>query len=202
MARARAYRHAIRCRVAAPIGCPKTDTREVNSCTSAAIASESTRHTPRSRASRSESSGRVATIDASTIALDEMWTYWGARKAEKRNELWGWTAAVEERNGSKWIDFEVGAETMPHSCALLERLPDTERYETDAYGVYGTLLVNKHVIGKYGAVNRIEVLHSTLRRKLKRLARRTKGCAKSVDMPVNPLALVFCDKLKLNATHH
>ena len=36
---------------------------------------------------------------------------------------------------------------------LLERLPDAERYETDAYGVYGTLPVNKHVVGKYGAVN-------------------------------------------------
>ena len=94
------------------------------------------------------------------------------------------------------------AETKPLSCALLECLPDTERYDADAYGVYGTLLVNKHVIGKYGAVNRIEVLHSTLHRKLKRLARRTKGCAKSVAMPVNPLALVFCAKLKLNATHH
>ena len=109
---------------------------------------------------------------------------------------------MEERNGSKWIDFEVGAETMPHSCALLERLPDTERYETDAYGVYGTLPVNKHVVGKRGAVNWNEGLHSMLRGKLNRLAHRAKGCAKSVAMPVNLLALVFCAKLKLNATHH
>ena len=29
------------------------------------------------------------------------------------------------------------AETKPLSCALLKRLPDAERYETDAYGVYG-----------------------------------------------------------------
>ena len=36
---------------------------------------------------------------------------------------------------------------------LLERLPDAEHHDTDAYGVYGTLLVNKHVVGKYGEVN-------------------------------------------------
>ena len=36
---------------------------------------------------------------------------------------------------------------------LLDRLPDAARYETDAYGVYGALLVNKHMVGKYGAVN-------------------------------------------------
>ena len=41
-----------------------------------------------------------------------------------------------------------------------------------------------------------------LRGKLNRVALRTKDCAKSVDMTVNPPALVFCDKLKLNATHH
>ena len=85
---------------------------------------------------------------------------------------------------------------------LLERLPDAERYETDAYGVYGTLPVNKHAVGKCGAVNWTEGLHSMLRGKLNRLLRRTKGCAKSVEMPVNLLALVSCAKLKHNATQH
>ena len=60
--------------------------------------------------------------------------------------------------------------------------------------------VNKHVVGKCGAVNWNEGLHSMLRGKLNRLARRTNGCAKSVDMLVNLLALVFCAKLKLNTT--
>lgn len=41
-----------------------------------------------------------------------------------------------------------------------------------------------------------------LRVKLDRLARRTKGCAKSVEMPVNLLAPVFCGSIKLNATHN
>ena len=147
-------------------------------------------------------SGRVATIVASTIALDEMWTYLGARVGEKRNDLWVWTAVVEERDGSRWMDFEVGGRDESTFLRLLERLPDAERYETDAYEVYGALPVNKHVVGKCGAVNWNEGLHSMLRWKLNRLALRTKGCAKSVDMLVNLLALAFCAKLKLNTTQH
>ena len=38
------------------------------------------------------------------------------------------------------------------------------------------------------------------RGKLSGLAHRTKGCAKSVEMQVNLLALVFFDNIKLNAT--
>ena len=74
---------------------------------------------------------------------------------------------------------------------LLERLSDAERYDLDAYGVYGTLPIKKHVhvVGKYGAVNRNGGLHSMLSGKLNRLVRWTKGCAKSVDMSVNLLAL-------------
>lgn len=49
--------------------------------------------------------------------------------------------------------FKWAAETKATFVRLLERLPDAERYETDAYGVYGMLPVNEHVVGKYGAVN-------------------------------------------------
>ena len=100
------------------------------------------------------------------------------------------------------MDFEVGGRDESTFLCLLERLPDAERYETDAYGVYGTLLVNKHVVGKYGTVNWNEGLRLMLRGKLNRLVRRTKGCAKSAEMLVSLLALVFCAKLKLNATHY
>ena len=61
----------------------------------------------------------------------------GTREAEKRNALWVWTAVVEERDGSMWIDFEVGDRDEASFLRLLERLPDAQRYETDAYGVYG-----------------------------------------------------------------
>lgn len=83
---------------------------------------------------------------------------------------------------------------------LLESRPDAERYETDGYSVYEWLPRNKYVAGKYGAVNWNDGLHSMLRGKLNRLARRTKGCTKSVDMLVNLLALAFCAKIKLNTT--
>ena len=109
---------------------------------------------------------------------------------------------MEERDRSRWIDFEVGSRDDATFMRLLERLPDAERYETDSYGVYRALPVNKHVVGKYGAVDWNDGLHSMLRGKLNRLAHRTKGYTKSVDMLMNLLALVCCDKLKLNITHH
>ena len=109
---------------------------------------------------------------------------------------------VEGHDVSRWIDFEVGGRDEAAFLRLLERLPDAERRETDAYGVYGTLPVNKHVVGKYGAVNWNEGLNSMLHGKLNWLVRPTKGYTKSVDMLVNLLALVFCAKLKLNTTQH
>ena len=145
-------------------------------------------------------SGRVATIAASTTVLDEMWIYTGARCREKCNSAWAWAAVVEEHDGVRLMDFEVGGRDERAFMRLLERLPDAERYETDAYGVYGTLPVNKHVVGKYGAVNWNEGLHSMLRGKSNRLVRRTKGCTKRVGMPVNLSDLVFCDNINLNTT--
>ena len=79
-------------------------------------------------------SGRVSTIVASTIALDEMWTYLGARKAEKRNGLRVWTAVVEERDGSRWMDFEAGGRDEATFLRLLERLPATRPTPTECMG--------------------------------------------------------------------
>ena len=53
--------------------------------------------------------------------------------------------------------------------------------ETDAYRVYW-LPRDRHAIGKGGAANRNEGLHSKLRSKLNRLALRPKGYTKSVEM--------------------
>ena len=96
--------------------------------------------------------------------------------------------------------LEVSSRDEATFMRLLERLPDAERYEADAYGVYGTLPVNKHVVGKYGAVSWHDRQRTMLRGKLNRLVRRTKGCAKIVEMSANPLAPVFARKLKLNTT--
>ena len=64
-------------------------------------------------------SGRAAPIVASTIALDEMWTYLGARLEEKKSamtcgygRLW-WKSATAA--GGWTLRWEAG--TKPHSCA-------------------------------------------------------------------------------------
>ena len=75
--------------------------------------------------------------------------------------------------------YEVGGRGVAAFSRLFDRLPGADRYETDAYGVYEWLPRDRHVIGKGGAVNRNEGLHSKLRSKLNRLARRTKGCARA-----------------------
>ena len=61
----------------------------------------------------------------------------------------------------------------------------------DAYPVYEWLSSDWHVIGKGGAVNRMRDWCSKLRSKLNKLAKRTKGNAKSVDMLKHMLAIVF-----------
>ncbi len=97
---------------------------------------------------------------------------------------------VEEKDGSRWLDFEVGDRSEKPLLRRYERLPEAERYCSDGYAVYGWLPTNRHEVGKYGPVNWNEGLHSWLRGKLNRLVRRTKGYTKSVAMLVYSLALV------------
>ena len=84
-------------------------------------------------------------------------------------------------------------------CALYERLPDAERYESDGYRVYEWLPHNKHVAGKGRRSEPERGIAFDAARQVERLAARAEGHTKSVEMPVNPLAPVFAHKLKLNA---
>ena len=135
---------------------------------------------------------------ARVISFDEMWTpvqaggrlYVGARRRGKRRDMWVWTAVIEEWDGRRWVDFEVGDRTEATFLKLYNRLPEAEQYHTDGYRVYGWLPANRHVTGKGGAVNRNEGLHSVWRSKLNRLHRRTKGYSKSAIMLRNSIALV------------
>ncbi len=136
-------------------------------------------------------SGRPGSVRASIVAFDEMWTYLGIRRGERSQDLWIWTAVVEERDGVRWRMYEVGGRDLSAFSRLLDRLPGADRYETDAYPVYEWLPRDRHVIGKGGAVNWNEGLHSKLRSKLNRLVRRTKGYTKSVEMLKHMLAIVF-----------
>lgn len=128
---------------------------------------------------------------ARVISFDEMWTYVGARRGEKRRDAWIWTAVVEEADGRRWGCFEVGDRSEETFSRLLERLPEASRYRSDDYVVYGLLPRGRHVPGKGGEVNRNEGTHSRLRDRLRRLQRKTKGYSKSVAMLRDSIALVY-----------
>ena len=125
------------------------------------------------------------------ISFDEMWTYEGARRPGLRRSVWVWTAVVEEKDGRRWMDFEVGDRGYETFVRLYRRLPEAERYRSDPYQVYEWLPSERHVVGKGSEVNRNEGLHSMLRSKLNRLVRRTKGYTKSLDMLSGPLCMVW-----------
>ena len=133
---------------------------------------------------------------ARVIALDEMWIYVGARRKGLRREARVWTAVIQEADGSRWVDFEVGDRSAATFLRLYDRLPEAERYRSDHYQVYDWLPRNRHVAGKGGAVNWNEGTHSRLQDKLKRLQRKTKGYSKSVAMLRGSIALV-CLRLNL-----
>ena len=89
------------------------------------------------------------------------------------------------------MDYEVGGRDEATFLRLYERLPGVKKYRSDDYNVYKWLPQDKHKVGKGGEVNRNEGLHSMLRVKLNRLARKTKGYSKSVEMLTGSLALVW-----------
>ena len=82
------------------------------------------------------------------ISFDEMWSYVEARRQGKRQECWVWTAVVVEPDGRRWVDFKVGDRSEATFFRLYERLPEAERYRTDAYQVYRWLPSNRHEVGK------------------------------------------------------
>lgn len=129
------------------------------------------------------------------ISFDEMWTYVGIRRGKRRRSVWIWTAVVEEADGSRWRDFEVGDRGAATLMRLYRRLPDAELYMSDSYGAYRLILPRaRHVVGKYGEVNWNEGLHSELRSKLNRLVRSTKGYSKSVEMLIGSLCMIWLGK--------
>ena len=67
------------------------------------------------------------------LSFDEMRSYVGARHGEKRREAWIWTSVVEEADGRNRGCFEVG----DRNEETFSRLPETERYRSDDYVVYG-----------------------------------------------------------------
>ena len=111
-------------------------------------------------------SGQRARVGGSrrgSSAFDEMWSYVWSRRKGNRREVWVWTAVVVEADGSRWVDFEVGDRSAETFLRLYARLPEAEKYRSDAYQVYDWLPANRHVVGKGGEVNWNEGLHSRWR---------------------------------------
>ena len=129
--------------------------------------------------------------EVKTISFDEMWTYLGVRRGKKRRSARIWTAVVEERDGSRWADFEVGYRDAATFLRLLRRLPKASLYRSDHYKAYSVLPLIRHIKGKGSEVNRNEGLHSKLRVRLNRLVRQTHGYSKRLYMPVGSLAMVW-----------
>ena len=123
------------------------------------------------------------------LALDEMWTYAGVRRGEKRQSAWIWTAAWEEEDGSRRADFEVGDRSEAAFLRMYEGLPEARRYYSGGYEVYGWLPCGRHEAGKGGPVNWNGGLHSRLRSGLNRLVRDMKGYSKSPLMLAGSVAL-------------
>ena len=110
-----------------------------------------------------------------------------------------WTAVAREAGGSRWADFEVGDRSEEPFLRLHERLPEAGLYRSDAYQVYLGWFPPGAARGRKGGSGELERracpresggLHSAWRSKLDRLIRRTKGCAKSLEMLVYSPALV------------
>ena len=73
---------------------------------------------------------------AATAACDELWTYRGVRRGERRESWWIWTAVVAEKDGRRWVDFEVGDRSESTFLRLYDRLPEAAVYCSDRYAVY------------------------------------------------------------------
>ena len=65
--------------------------------------------------------GRAVRQAAVVVSCDEMWTCRGARRGEKREDCWAWTAVAREASGGPWVDFEVGDRSegpFPMKCCI------------------------------------------------------------------------------------
>ena len=94
------------------------------------------------------------TPQAKTVSYDEMWTCSGVRRGKKRWSVWIWTAVVEEWDGRRRADFEVGRRDAATFLRLLRRLPKAAKYRSDRYEAYSVPPLILHVKGKGSEVNR------------------------------------------------
>ena len=65
-----------------------------------------------------------------------MWTYVKVRRGGKRKSVWIWTAVVEQEDGRRWMDYEMGMRDEATFLRIYERVVEAGKYRSDAYKVY------------------------------------------------------------------
>ena len=111
--------------------------------------------------------------------LDDMWSYVGKKKAPR----WLWHA-IDHQTG-KVLAYVFGRrqDAVLRELKQLLKPFGINRFYTDHWGAYARQLkVARHFPGKR-QTQRIERKHLTRRTRIKRLARKTIGFSKSVQMP-------------------
>ena len=119
---------------------------------------------------------------AAVVACAEMWTYQQAKHGDKRQDMWIWTAVMQETDGRRLMDFEVSDRSENTFERRYARFLAAQQYCSDRYALYAGRFPHTAIrSGKGGPLNRNEGLHSVLRSQLHRLMRRTKGHTKSIE---------------------
>ena len=80
-------------------------------------------------------------------ACDELWTYRGVQRRERRESWWVWTAVVTEKDGQHWVDLAVGNRSENTFLRLYDRLPEAAVYCSDRYAVYHWFSQDRHCAG-------------------------------------------------------
>ena len=123
---------------------------------------------------------------------------WLREPSAQRIESTAWqrpAAVIEETDGRRGADFEVGDRSENTFERLYARLPEAQQYCSARDAVYAAWFpTDCHKIGRGGSVNWNEGLHSVLRSQLNRLARRTKESDKSIGILVYSVVLV-CQRM-------
>ena len=112
---------------------------------------------------------------------------WADVRASGGNSVWIWTA--EQR--AVVAGLCGGRTGYGDFLALVGPVASSGQIQRHRYAVYNWLPPDHHVARKGREANRNEGLHSVLRGKLHRLARRTKGYTKKVEMISGSLALLW-----------
>ena len=95
--------------------------------------------------------GKISGINADkpevkTVSFDEMRSYVGARRGENRRSVRIWTAVVEEWDGSRRADFEIGRRDLE---TLMRPLRRTHGYSKRLYMLAGPLAMARLRDGLY-----------------------------------------------------